>query len=85
MLVLSRRKGQRIIIGDDIVITAIDIRGDRLRIGVSAPHGVTVHREEIWLLNQRKAQEACNAQEAQARPASGDSADTRSAAEARSA
>lgn len=47
MLVLSRRANQSIVIGDDIVITVLDIRGDQVRIGIRAPRDVTVHREEV--------------------------------------
>ena len=47
MLVLSRRANQSIIVGDDIVITVLDIRGDQVRIGIQAPRNVTVHREEV--------------------------------------
>lgn len=46
-LVLSRRKDQRILIGDDIVVTLVDVRGNKARIGVRAPKGVRVDREEI--------------------------------------
>jgi carbon storage regulator len=47
MLVLSRRANQSIVVGDDIVITVLDIRGDQVRIGIRAPRDVTVHREEV--------------------------------------
>ena len=47
MLVLSRRANQAIVIGPDIVIRVLDIRGDQVRIGVDAPRSVTVHREEV--------------------------------------
>jgi len=48
MLVLSRYRDESIYVGDDIVITIVDIRGDRVRIGVQAPSNVTVHRQEIY-------------------------------------
>lgn len=48
MLVLSRRKDERIIIGDDVVITVVDIRGDKVRIGIEAPKDVPVHRQEVY-------------------------------------
>ena len=48
MLVLSRYVDEVICIGDDIRITIVDIRGDRVRIGVEAPRSVTVHREEVY-------------------------------------
>ena len=48
MLVLSRYRDESIFIGDDIVITVVDIRGDRVRIGVQAPPDVSVHRQEVY-------------------------------------
>ena len=48
MLVLSRHRNEAIIIGDDIVITVIDIRGDKVRLGIDAPKNVTVHRKEVY-------------------------------------
>lgn len=48
MLVLSRRNDESIVIGDDIVITVVDVRGDKVRLGIEAPKNVTVHRREIW-------------------------------------
>jgi carbon storage regulator len=48
MLVLSRYRDESIYIGDNIVITIVDIRGDRVRIGIQAPPDVTVHRQEIY-------------------------------------
>jgi carbon storage regulator len=49
MLVLSRHREERIIIGGNIVITVVDIRGDKVRIGIDAPIEVSVHREEVAL------------------------------------
>ncbi|MBP3530279.1 MAG: carbon storage regulator CsrA [Thermoguttaceae bacterium] len=48
MLVLSRYKDQSIYIGDDIVVTIVDVRGDRIRLGIEAPSNVPVHRQEIY-------------------------------------
>lgn len=48
MLVLSRHIDEQIIVGDDIVITLIDIRGDKVRLGVEAPAEIPVHRREVW-------------------------------------
>jgi carbon storage regulator len=48
MLVLSRYRDESIYIGDDIKITVVDIRGDRVRIGIQAPTNVTVHRQEVY-------------------------------------
>ena len=48
MLVLSRRANQSIVIGDDIVVTVLDVRGDQVRLGISAPRHLAVHREEVY-------------------------------------
>lgn len=48
MLVLSRRKGEAVIIGHSVTVTVIDIRGDQVRVGIDAPRSVPVHREEIY-------------------------------------
>lgn len=48
MLILSRRRHEVIVIGDDIRVTVTEIRGDRVRLGIQAPEGVTVHREEVY-------------------------------------
>ncbi len=48
MLVLSRRLGETLIIGDDIKITVLGISGNQVRLGIAAPKEVTVHREEVY-------------------------------------
>jgi carbon storage regulator len=48
MLVLSRNKGERIVIGNNIVLTVVDIRGDRVRLGFTGPAEVPIHREEVF-------------------------------------
>lgn len=48
MLVLSRRASEKIKIGDDIEIIVVDVRGDNVRLGITAPPEMPVHREEIW-------------------------------------
>jgi carbon storage regulator len=48
MLVLSRRKDETIMIGDDVEITIVDVRGDAVRLGIKAPRDVSVHRKEIY-------------------------------------
>ena len=48
MLVLSRQRDQTIMIGDDIEITVVDIRGDKVRLGINAPSEVPVHRKEVY-------------------------------------
>jgi carbon storage regulator len=54
MLVLTRRLNQSIKIGDSIEVTVIEVRGDQVRIGVSAPKEVSVHRNEVYLQIQQK-------------------------------
>ena len=48
MLVLSRRVGESIVIGDEVTVTVLEVRGDVVRVGVGAPRHVAVHREELW-------------------------------------
>lgn len=55
MLVLTRRANQSIMIGDDIVVTVLDVRGDQVRIGIKAPRSVDVHREEVFVVLQRNS------------------------------
>ena len=53
MLVLSRQKNESIMIGDDVKITIVDVRGDKVRLGIEAPKHIPVHRLEIWEAIQR--------------------------------
>ena len=48
MLVLSRKKGESIIIDENIVVTLVEVRGDKVRLGIEAPKHVTVHRREVY-------------------------------------
>lgn len=54
MLVLNRKKNESIIIRDDIVVTVVDIRGDKVRLGIEAPSNVSVHRQEVYEAIQRE-------------------------------
>jgi len=54
MLVLSRKKNEQIIIADEIVITIVDIRADKVRIGIEAPAHIPVHRQEVYLALQER-------------------------------
>jgi len=58
MLVLSRQKDQTIMIGDDVEITVVDIRGDKVRLGINAPAHIPVHRKEVYEAIQRENREA---------------------------
>jgi carbon storage regulator len=62
VLVLTRRANQSIVIGDDVTITVLEVRGDQVRIGITAPRAVTVHREEVWLELDRANKEAAAVQ-----------------------
>ncbi|MHC4124288.1 MAG: carbon storage regulator CsrA [Planctomycetota bacterium] len=57
MLVLSRQKDQSIVIGDNIEITIVDVRGDKVRLGITAPREVPVHRREVYEAIQREKRE----------------------------
>lgn len=57
MLVLSRKVNESIVIGDDVQITVVDIRGDKVRLGVIAPTDLPVHRQEVYEAIQREKRE----------------------------
>ncbi|OPX45668.1 hypothetical protein CLHUN_06050 [Ruminiclostridium hungatei] len=58
MLVLSRKKGQSIMLGDNIELTIIEIQGDQVRIGINAPKAVQVYRKELFLEIQEENKKA---------------------------
>ena len=61
MLVLTRDRNQRIVIGKDIVVTVVEIRGDKVKLGISAPPEIEVHREEVAkLIAEQKTQAKSN-------------------------
>lgn len=54
MLVLSRQKDEQIVIGDNVVITIVDVRGDKVKLGIEAPREISVHRREVYEAIQRE-------------------------------
>ena len=70
MLVLSRKKNESIVINDDITIVVVEIRGDKVRLGVEAPKEVPVHRREVYDAIKRAEQEANGQGSDRSQPAS---------------
>lgn len=64
MLVLSRQRDETIMIGDEIEITVVDIRGDKVRLGITAPTRIAVHRKEVYEAIRRENEQAARATEA---------------------
>ena len=60
MLVLSRQRDQTIMIGDDVEITIVDIRGDKVRLGINAPPEIPVHRKEVYEAIKRENRAAAS-------------------------
>ena len=61
MLVLSRKRDERIVIGDNIIITVVEVRGDKVRLGIEAPTEVPVHRQEVLDAMRRNSAEQSKA------------------------
>lgn len=64
MLVLSRKKDEKIVIGDNISIMVVEIRGDKVRLGIEAPRDVSVHRREVYDAIKRRETEGIPSEEA---------------------
>ena len=62
MLVLSRHRDESIMIGDNVVVTIVDIRGDKVRLGIDAPQDIPVHRQEVYEAIQREMRRASQTQ-----------------------
>lgn len=58
MLVLTRRANQSIVIGNEVVVTVLEVRGDQVRLGITAPRSIDVHREEVFKALQEANREA---------------------------
>ncbi|HSG04548.1 MAG TPA: carbon storage regulator CsrA [Marinobacterium sp.] len=56
MLILTRRVGETLMVGDDVTVTVLGVKGNQVRIGVNAPKDVSVHREEIYLRIQQEGE-----------------------------
>ena len=77
MLVLSRHRDESIMIGDDVVVTIVDIRGDKVRLGIAAPQHIPVHRQEVYEAIKReneRAKKLAPSDTKQASPESGSAA-----------
>jgi len=68
MLVLSRQKDESIMIGDDVEITIVDVRGDKVRLGIAAPKSIPVHRREVYDAIQREKREKAEGPERGEKP-----------------
>lgn len=49
MLIISRREGEKLMIGDDVVVTVVEVSGSSIRLGIEAPRSTPVYREELWV------------------------------------
>lgn len=61
MLVLTRKVNESIIIGDDVKITVVEVKGEQVKLGISAPKRISIHREEVYLEIQKENQKAVEA------------------------
>lgn len=71
MLVLSRQKNESIMIGDDVEIIIVDVRGDKVRLGITAPKAISVHRKEVYNAIQLEKAEQKNKDQHVVKPPTG--------------
>jgi carbon storage regulator len=64
VLILTRRVGENVMVGDDIVISVVEVRGDAVRIGIQAPRSISVHREEVYRELQLANEQAASSSDA---------------------
>jgi carbon storage regulator len=62
MLILARRPGERVVIGDEILVTVMEVSGSTVRLGIAAPQGISIYREEIWIAVKEENRAAATAQ-----------------------
>jgi carbon storage regulator len=68
MLILTRRPGERVVIGDEVLVTVMSVSGHTVRLGIEAPAGVSIYREEIWLAVREENRAAAEAADAGSLP-----------------
>jgi carbon storage regulator len=75
MLILTRRAGERVVIGEDVLVTVMEVSGQTVRLGIAAPQGLPIYREEIWLAVKEENRAAAEAADALPAGAAANSAD----------
>lgn len=61
MLILTRRAGERVVIGEEVLVTVMEVSGQTVRLGIEAPRGLPIYREEIWLAVKEENRAAAEA------------------------